>query len=182
MPSVEHLAQSAAPSGLDFWSVRHVVESTERLTVRDDVAEAPTRERDAGVMVSVLKRGALGYAATSDVSEAGLRRAFAQAQTLADASAQRSVFDFRNAPRPSGQGQYTSPNERPFSTTTLAEQLDASRAEVLELRRLVLAQAEQIAGQAEALARRAERQSDTALSQRPARRPRQRQAVTPDSH
>ena len=121
MPSIEQLAQSAAPSGLDFWSVRHVVESTERLTVRDDVAEAPTRERDAGVMVSVLQGGAMGYAATSDVSDAGLRRAFAEAQTLAQASARHSVFDFTHAPRPSGQGQYTSPNERPFNTTSLAD-------------------------------------------------------------
>ncbi len=124
MPSIEQLAQSAAPSGLDFWSVRHVVESTERLTVRGDVAEAPTRERDAGVMVSVLQGGALGYAATSDVSDAGLRRAFAEAQALAQASARHSVFDFTHAPRPSGQGQYTSPNERPFNTTSLAERYE----------------------------------------------------------
>ena len=93
MPTIEQLAPSAAPTGIDFWSVRYVVESAERLTVRNDVAEAPTRERDAGVMVSVQHGGGLGYAATSDVSERGLRQAFAQAQGLAAASAAHSVFD-----------------------------------------------------------------------------------------
>ena len=124
MPTIEQLAPSAAPTGIDFWSVRHVVESAERLTVRNDVAEAPSRERDAGVMVSVQHGGGLGYAATGDVSERGLRQAFAQAQSLAAASAAHSVFDFRDAPRPSGQGDYRSATTRPVAQTSLAERFD----------------------------------------------------------
>ena len=124
MPTIEQLAPSAAPAGLDFWSVRHVVESAERLTVRNDVAEAPSRERDAGVMVSVQHGGGLGYAATSDVSERGLRLAFAQAQDLASASARHSVFDFRKSPRPGDQGDYRSATTRPIAQTSLAERFD----------------------------------------------------------
>ena len=124
MPNIPSLAESAAPSGLDFWSVRHVVETSERLTVRNDVAEAPTRQRDAGVMVSVQHGGGLGYAATSDVSERGLRQAFAQAQSLAQASAAHSVFDFRDAPRPGARGEYRSANTRPVDQTSLAERFE----------------------------------------------------------
>ena len=124
MFNISHLATSAAPTGLDFWSVRHVVESAERLTVRNDVAEAPSREHDAGVMVCVQHGGGQGFAATSDVSERGLRQAFDQAQSLAAASAAHSVFDFRGAPRPSATGSFASPNQRPVAQTTLAERFD----------------------------------------------------------
>lgn len=128
MSPITSLAQSAAPTGLDFWSVRHVVESAERLTVRNDVAEAPSRERDAGVMVCVQHGGGQGFAATSDVSDRGLRQAFAQAQSLAAASATHSVFDFRDAPRPGATGSFTSPNQRPVAQTTLAERFDLLKA------------------------------------------------------
>ncbi|WP_295950834.1 TldD/PmbA family protein [Rhodoferax sp.] len=124
MPRIAALAQSAAPTGLDFWSARFVTESAERLTVRNDVAEAPSRERDTGVMVCVQHGGGQGFAATSDVSDHGLRQAFAQAQSLAAASAAHSVFDFRDAPRPSATGSFTSSNQRPVAQTTLAERFD----------------------------------------------------------
>ena len=39
--------------------------------------------RDAGVMVSVTRRGGLGHAATADLSEAGLADAFARAARMA---------------------------------------------------------------------------------------------------
>lgn len=124
MPTLASLAQSAAPLHTDFWSARFVTESAERLVVRNDVAEAPSRERDNGVMVCVQHGGGQGFAATSDVSDRGLRQAFAQAQSLAAASAAHSVFDFRNAPRPAATGSFASPNQRPVEQTTLAERFD----------------------------------------------------------
>lgn len=124
MSHIAQLASTAAPTGLDFWSVRHVVESAERLVVRNGVAEAPSRERDAGVMVCVQHGGGQGFAATSDVSERGLRQAFAHAQSLAAASAPHSVFDFAQAPRPRATGSFASANQRPVAQTTLAERFD----------------------------------------------------------
>ncbi|MDB5871437.1 MAG: peptidase, partial [Ramlibacter sp.] len=78
MNSLEDLVRKTAPAA-DYWSARAVTETSEQLTVRRDVAQAPTRQRDAGVMLSVVHQGALGYAATSDMSEGGLRGAFARA-------------------------------------------------------------------------------------------------------
>lgn len=123
MDSIETLAKRAAPAA-DFWSVRTVTEQTERIAVRDDVPEPPTRRRDTGVMVSVIRQGGLGYAATSDVSQAGLRRAFAHAAELAEASASHSVFDYRQVSMPKAQGSYRSPNERPASAATLRDKFD----------------------------------------------------------
>lgn len=112
--SLERSARQAAPAS-DYWSVRGVVEQSERLVVREDVAEAPSHQTDAGAMVSVVRAGAMGYAATGDMSEAGRRRAFDQSISMAQASAGRSVFDYREVDMPTGTGNYQSPNERPVA-------------------------------------------------------------------
>ncbi|HSV54567.1 MAG TPA: TldD/PmbA family protein [Burkholderiaceae bacterium] len=123
MERLETIAKDAAPA-VDFWSVRGVAERSEQLTVRQDIAEAPWRQTDTGVMVSVVHGGGLGYAATSDQSESGLRRAFARAMELAQASARRSVFDYRQVAMPQATGRYRSPNERPASQMSLREKFD----------------------------------------------------------
>jgi predicted Zn-dependent protease len=123
MRSFEALVRQAAPAS-DYWSARWVSETSEHLLVRRDVAQAPQRLRDAGVMLSVVHEGALGYCATSDLSEAGLRSAFARATDLARASAGRSVFDYREAELPRASGGYRSPNEKPASGLSLAQKFE----------------------------------------------------------
>jgi predicted Zn-dependent protease len=120
MDFIERIARKIAP-GLHYWSVRGVVEQSERLVVRQDVAEAPSRQTDAGAMVSVVRDGAMGYAATSDLTEGGLKRAFDQAISVAQAAAGRSVFDYRKVVLPTSAGQYRSPNERPVAQLSLGE-------------------------------------------------------------
>ena len=118
--ALERNAKQAAPAS-DYWSVRGVSEQSERLVVRDDVAEAPARQTDAGAMVSVVRDGAMGYAATSDVSAAGLKRAFDQAVAVAQAAAGHSVFDYRQVALPAAAGHYRSPNERPVAQLPLGD-------------------------------------------------------------
>ncbi len=126
MHSFEEFARRAAPAS-DYWSARLVRQTSEQLTVRRDVAQAPSRDGDTGVMVSVVQGGALGYAATSDVTETGLRTAFSRASELAQASAGRSVFDYRQVDMPKSRGSYRSPNERPVSALSLAEKFGMLR-------------------------------------------------------
>ena len=119
-------ARGAAPA-VDFWSVRHVVSTAEQLSVRQNLAEAPVRTTDEGLMVCVADAGAEGYAATSDVSPGGLRRAFAQAQAMAHAAIGRALFDHRRAMPAEAPRQtpfYRSPNLRPVSGTSLGERFD----------------------------------------------------------
>jgi predicted Zn-dependent protease len=123
MHSFEELVRRAAPAA-GYWSARRVSETSEQLVVRRDVAQAPQRRRDDGVMLSVVHEGALGYAATSDMSPAGLRQAFSRALDLAKACAGRSVFDYREADLPRASGGYRSPNEKPAAALSLAEKFE----------------------------------------------------------
>src|SRR5437773_1771153 len=86
--------RKAAPAA-DFCALRYVEESSEYLAVRQDVAEPPQLATQRGVMVTVIDQGGLGYAATSDLSDAGLREAIARAQRYAKLTAGRSVVDYR---------------------------------------------------------------------------------------
>ena len=115
-------ARAAAPA-CDFWSLRAVVEDGQSLRVRQDIAEAPSRTRDRGLMVTVVHRGGIGHAATSDMSDAGIRHAFAQALSLAHAMAGRGVFDFGSLKMPSPQGRYLGPQKKALPAT-LAERFE----------------------------------------------------------
>lgn len=121
MEREEQAARRAAPAGLDFWSVRLVHEESQRLRVRNDVGEPPERSAGTGAMVQATRGGGQGFAATADLSEAGLRRAFEQASSLADATARYSVFDHRLAPVPQASGEYVSPHAQPAAALSLAD-------------------------------------------------------------
>jgi predicted Zn-dependent protease len=123
LEKLEAAARRAAPA-VQRWAVRGVVETSEELTVRQGVAQAPSRCRDAGVMVTVVDRGGMGYAATSDASESGLAAAFAEATQLAHAMAGRTVFDYASLPAVAPQGRYRSPIERPASSSGLKGKLE----------------------------------------------------------
>ena len=125
LDTLDHLARQAAlrlPDTVSHWSVRGVEESSERLSVRQGVAEAPRRQHDRGVMVTVVD-GGLGYAASSDASAAGLDAAFARAHALARASAGHTVIDYAAVPRPAGKGRYASAVQRSAGSVTLTDKL-----------------------------------------------------------
>jgi predicted Zn-dependent protease len=123
LDALERNARAAAPA-VSHWSVRGVVERSEELVVRQGVAQAPVRRLDAGAMVSVVDRGGLGYAATGDTSEAGLREAFGRARELAHAVAGRSVFDHGHLPGVAARGRYATRSERPVAALGLRQRLD----------------------------------------------------------
>ena len=125
LDSLERHARRAAgrlPTTTRHWAVRGVHEQSEQLSVRDGVTEAPRRSQDDGAMVSVVD-GGMGYAATSDLSEAGLAAAFERAHVLARASAGRTVVDYESIQRPTASGRYASAVERTGTSATLPEKL-----------------------------------------------------------
>jgi predicted Zn-dependent protease len=115
--------RAVAPA-VDHCSLRYMEERTESLSVRQDITQPVTRSAEQGVMVTVIDKGGMGYAATSDLSEAGLRRAMDQATRWARATAGRMVLDVAKLPRPTAQGEYRSPVRRPWRNVPLAEKLD----------------------------------------------------------
>jgi predicted Zn-dependent protease len=94
----------------DFWSLRFVEERAEQLWVRKNVPQPLEVSTDAGAMATVYADGGLGYAATSDLSPAGLARALEQALAWARVTARLGLFDTRALPRPAVRGTYDAPS------------------------------------------------------------------------
>jgi predicted Zn-dependent protease len=108
----------------DFCSLRWVKERTEWLNVRRNVVEPPTRQQDEGIMVTVVRGGGLGYAATSDFSRHGLGRVIEQACHWADVSAAMAITDFSAIPWSHPTGHYNTPVAIPWSAHHLGWYLE----------------------------------------------------------
>ena len=108
-----------APTGVDFWTARAVAEDSQQLMVRQGVVEPPQQSLDRGVMVSVAAAGplgtGLGHAATADLSDTGLRAAFARARSMAQATGGHMAFDPAWAAPQAVQGQHHSQVSEPLS-------------------------------------------------------------------
>jgi len=94
----------------DFWSLRFVRETCESFAVRKNVPLPYAVNTDTGVMATVYVDGGYGYAATADLSPAGLRDALERAARWARVTARHALFDSRALPRPAPQGEYRSPS------------------------------------------------------------------------
>lgn len=111
-PAADLFAQLRAD--VEFFAVRLVEEDSETVAVRKGVPQPFTRRIERGAMVTVIHRGAYGYAATSDVSAEGLQAALDQAADWAAATSARSVLQYPMPADPAPRGRYDSPLERPL--------------------------------------------------------------------
>jgi predicted Zn-dependent protease len=112
---------------VDFCSLRLVQERHEILSVRQNVPEPPFRGENIGVMITVMHNGGCGYAATCDLSEAGLCAAARRAGRFAEVTAGRSVVDFRKVEMPATVGEYVGPEKEPWQAIPLGEKFDLLR-------------------------------------------------------
>jgi predicted Zn-dependent protease len=115
--------KALAPA-VDHCSIRVVEEDAETVSVRQDVAEPVQTMRDRGAMITVVDGDGIGYAATSDLSDAGLEGAIERAHEWARLARGRSVFDGTPPALPRPHGRYATPVARP---------LRLSKAERIEL-------------------------------------------------
>jgi predicted Zn-dependent protease len=114
--------RDATPAGVEHAALRWVDERTELLTVRRGVVEPPHRQRDVGAIVTVID-GGVGYAATPDVSVAGLAEAVRRAREVARATAGRLGYDAKLSSRLVGRGAWRSPEQVPWGALPLGERL-----------------------------------------------------------
>jgi len=120
MTSLDALAarfRALAPA-VDYCALRMVEETSEQTSVRQDVPEPSLSTFDRGAMITVIDGDGLGYAATSDFSEAGLKAAIERAHELARLSQGRSVFGGRSPELPalpSTGAHYASPTRTPIA-------------------------------------------------------------------
>ena len=101
---------AALRSTAELFSLRHVKQSHQALSVRRNVAEPPLFSQDEGAMLTARVNGVEAYAATADLSQAGLQRALEQAEALARQIARHSLLDLRNQPVTSARHDHISPN------------------------------------------------------------------------
>jgi predicted Zn-dependent protease len=90
----------------DWLALRFVEEDTHHRTVRNGRPEQNSVGFERGVMVEALVNGHIAYAATSDLSKAGLKRAALAAVSNARSAASNKVFDSSPAERPVALGTY----------------------------------------------------------------------------
>lgn len=119
--TVRRAFAEAIPKGVDFASLRLHDDREERLSVRQDVFEPPTLSIDTGAMVTVHHRGGAGYAATSDLTQSGLKAALALAQGWAERAAAMAVTPYDRIAMPHPKGEHRSPVRRPWDSMSLKE-------------------------------------------------------------
>lgn len=115
---------ATCPAKATFASLRYVEETTEVIGMRRGVLEPIDKTIDRGVMVTVFVNGGMGYAATADLSEAGIRRAFAKAMDWARCSEGKMVFDPSTLEMPHSKGTYASSVGRKWSDVSFGEKLE----------------------------------------------------------
>jgi predicted Zn-dependent protease len=110
-------------SSADYWTLRLLDETGESLVVRDDVAEPSAEWRSRGAMITCVSGDGLGYAATSDISPAGIARAATRAFELAQLHARLGLFSGRLYPRSRLRSAYASTVDKPWRLTSLKDKL-----------------------------------------------------------
>src|SRR6516225_1816865 len=100
----------------EFCSLRLIHARSEYLSVRQHILQPVSTSEDMGAMITVVDNGGMGYAATSDLTVAGLRRATDHACSWAHSSAGRSVVNFSTVPFPHPTGEYASLVRKAWNT------------------------------------------------------------------
>jgi len=101
---------AALRSTAELFSLRHVKQSHQSLSVRRNVAEPPFFSQDEGAMLTVRLNGVEAYAATADLSQSGLQRALEHAEALARQITGHHLLDLRDQPVPNTRHDHISPN------------------------------------------------------------------------
>lgn len=107
--------RAAAAGGASYADVRFVRRTEEDLSSRDDHITGVRGGVTYGLGVRVLRHGAFGFAATPDVSEAGIDRAVARALAIAEANEALVLAPVTLAPEPTHRDTWQTPIEKdPF--------------------------------------------------------------------
>jgi predicted Zn-dependent protease len=124
-----HQRFAALRSRAEFFSLRHVRQSSQHLAVRKNIAEPPSLSTDEGVMITVRVKGVEAYAATGNLSQAGLQQALERAESHARSIASHALLDLREQPVASARFDYLSPDlQQTFPSLAACYQLLADES------------------------------------------------------
>lgn len=105
----------------DWIGLRSVREVATTRSMRDGLPQTNHRELSQGVMVEVLAKGQIGYAATNSLSLASVQQAAQRAYQQAIVASEWAIHPLTVAERPKVVGQYSSPFLKPFDALSPAE-------------------------------------------------------------
>jgi predicted Zn-dependent protease len=131
---VEDIFKRLCPTDVDFCSLRLLRTRTEALSVRQNVLQPVRHTIDAGAMFTVIDGDGLGYGATSELTESGLRAALEAARHWARYTRGRGVVDFHKLPMLHNNGEYASPIGQPWNAAPLSDKIDLLRRECERLK------------------------------------------------
>jgi len=116
--------ESVLPRASDcvYCAARVVEERSERIAVRQDVVQPVAVDHDMGAMITIMHGGGYGYAATSDLSEAGLRAAVDRARGWAAKTAPRAI-DYGSIVMPHPRGAYRTPVSKRWDGVSLGDKI-----------------------------------------------------------
>jgi predicted Zn-dependent protease len=117
--ALRHALQSA-----EWAAIRFSSETTTDCAIRNDKPDSNNTSLDEGAMCEVLIDGHFGYAATADLTIAGLQRAFDRAIATTRATGQYKAQAFTPNERPRAVGNFRSARRRDLDALTLAEITD----------------------------------------------------------
>lgn len=109
---------------VDFASLRYHRDRDDMVSVRQDVLQPLSTERDEGIMVTVHHKGGVGYGATADLSENGIKAAFQQATAWAERDGKMTVTDFSKIAMPHPRGEFKSPVKKNWDSMPLKEKVE----------------------------------------------------------
>lgn len=130
----EGVFRGLVPAGVEYASLRIVSEKTETVQVRRGLLQPIRRQEDRGGMVTVQVGAGVGYAATPDLSESGVRAALGRARAVAESVAGVMLFDARTVPRGVRRGAYVSPEARAWEDFGLAARVELLHRLAAEMR------------------------------------------------
>ena len=123
--------KNMAPN-VDFWTLRLTDETREAICVRQGVMQPVVNQLARGALLTVVIGDGCGYAATSDLSTSGLKRAISQATEWAKQSTGMGLLKASDYPRPASKAQYETPVKQHWDTVPLDEKVtllqDANKA------------------------------------------------------
>jgi len=128
---IERRFRESAPA-VDHCTLRLERRREEQMAVERDVPQPRRSTESLGGMVTVIHKGALGYAATSDLTASGLTEAVSRAVSAAETAETRMIPGFPGPAALTADIHYEGPETRPWADVKLGEKMgylcDASQA------------------------------------------------------
>ncbi len=122
--TLKDLFKRACPKDAEFASLRFHRDRDDNVSVRQDILQPLTTSYDEGVMVTVHSKGGIGYGATSELTESGIKAAFSHAMEWAKRSRDLTVTNYSKIAMPHPKGSFKSPVKKPWDSAPLKEKVE----------------------------------------------------------